>query len=409
MLGKLLTALGLSTSAALMMAGSGKAETLRLYIDADYSISLEAAAAIELGVRTALEEAEWTLGGMSVEIEPRNHRANSKRSYKTLRSFLGDETALAIVGGMYSPPYLTYKDFINENEILMLLPWSAAGPITRSSDENANWIYRLSVDDSKSGKFLIDQAIVDGKCENVALLLMDTGWGRVNLKSMTAALAELGMTPAYTNLFANSIGKETSQAIAEEVAAASLNCVIMLARAEQGAYLTNALHALLDEPRIFSHWSILGRGYPQMVSHAVRTDVNLQVLQTCGLQVEQQGRPVLDRALSRADSTLESLADVPAPTGFVHGYDLTRILIAAARQAAQTPLWSGSIQDKRTAIKRALETLETPVEGILRTYTRPFEEYRTVRPDAHEALGGDDLCMAAFREDGRLRDVSLIE
>ncbi len=409
MLTRFLSAFLFAKVAAFSITSPAHSEPLRLYIDADYSISREAAAAIELGVRTALDEANWSLGGLPVELEPRDHRANSKRSFKTLKTFLQDQQALAVIGGMHSPPYLTYKDFINENEILMLLPWSAAGPITRSSDETSNWIYRLSVDDSKAGKFLIDQAVVENQCNDVALLLIDTGWGRANLKAMTAALGGYDKKPAYTNLFPTIIGKDTSVAIAEEVAASRAKCVIMLAHAATGADLTNALHERVEDLRIFSHWSILGRDYPQNVAHEVRNDVRLRVLQTCGLKVEQSGRDVLNTALARAGGDLQTLADVPAPTGFVHGYDLVQILIAAAQQASKTPEWSGTIAQKRAAVKTALEALQTPVEGILRTYVEPFETYRTARPDAHEALGADDLCMAEFRPDGRLQDVSRIE
>ncbi len=407
MIGRFLTAATIFSS-AVISSGPVAAEPLRLYIDADYSISHEAAEAIELGVRTALREAGSTLGGVPIDILPRDHRANVKRSHKTLRSFLKDEQGLAVIGGMHSPPYLTHKDYINENRILTLLPWSAAGPITRPAGTDENWIFRLSVDDSKAGRFLVEQAVNEGGCGRIALILVDTGWGRANLKTMTASLAELGETASYHKLFATTLGEEGARSIASEVAASQSDCVIMLALATEGAYLTHALHARLEGVKIFSHWAILGREYPKAVDDQVRRDVGLRVLQTCGLKLEREGRGTIRTALQNASIDLSSLADVPATTGFVHGYDLTRLLIAAAEQASKTPEWSGSIRDKRAALKTALEALQSPVDGILRTYVQPFAEYRADRPDAHEALGANDLCMAAFRQDGRLEDASHI-
>ncbi|MEM9814253.1 MAG: hypothetical protein AAF913_16475, partial [Pseudomonadota bacterium] len=98
------------------------------------------------------------------------------------------------------------------------------------------------------------------------------------------------------------------------------------------------------------------------------------------------------------------LQNLTAPAGFVHAYDLTRVLIAAGEQAAKTPAWSGSIEDRRAALRAALQRLEAPVEGILGTYAPPFQPYEMGRIDAHEALGVDDLCLAAFDRTGQLVD-----
>lgn len=390
----------------ILIIGQARADTLRIYIDADYSISKDAADAIELGIRTALDEVGSQVAGHIIEIVPQNHQANSKRSFRTMQAFLEDPSALALFGGMHSPPYLTYKDYINQNRLLTLLPWSAAGPITRASFDDENWIFRLSVDDSKAGQFLIDQAYVHGDCRNISLLLMDTGWGRANLKTMSAALRKHGLAAAYSHLFPATISQHVADYVARNVAAASADCVILLATAQAGIHLTHSLHRLEQTPRIFSHWAILGRDYPRNVSHKVRAEVDLRVLQTCGLRVEQTNKTVLVQALENAAAELGSLADVSAPTGFVHGYDLTRIMIAATRQASQTTRWHKSIEEKRAAVKEALEALVEPVQGILRTYNRPFQRYHHKQPDAHEALGAADLCMAAFRRDGKLRDAS---
>jgi branched-chain amino acid transport system substrate-binding protein len=123
---------------------------VQLLIDADYTISAKAAQAIELGLRTALEEENFRLGGQQVEIVPMDHRANVKRSLRTYGHYTKNDHALAIIGGLHSPPYLKHKDYLNKNGILTLLPWSAAGPITRASAGYENWIFRLSVDDRQT-------------------------------------------------------------------------------------------------------------------------------------------------------------------------------------------------------------------------------------------------------------------
>ena len=383
-------------------AHAAPAEPLELYVDADYSISSAAALAIEQGVRTALAEVDYMVAGHRIDVIPMDHRGNAKRSKHNMKRYLASETAIAMIGGLHSPPYLTHKNYINESGILMLLPWSAAGPITRAKPGTQNWIFRLSVDDFQSGSFLVREAVDHGGCESVALVLLDSGWGRANHATLTEALAERGQGPSIVEFFSTGVGPASVRTLAENVARAQSDCAIMLANWDDGASLVNALHARGTDIRIFSHWGIMGGSFTELVSHEVRESLQISVLQTCILRSEQEGSAILDAALERGAPGVASIAELPAPTGFAHGYDLTRIFIAAMEQAAQSGDWGGDMLAKRAALRAALQTLNVEVAGILGVYDPPFQAYSADRPDAHEALGFDDLCMARFRHDGFL-------
>ncbi len=379
-------------------------EPLELFIDADYSISSAAAESIELGVRTALDEVGYRLGGQDVVVVRKDHRGNVKRSRRTMDQYLESRTALALIGGLHSPPYLTYREFINANEVLTLLPWSAAGPITRGQRDQANWLFRLSVDDMQSGEFLIREAVDNANCDKVALILLETGWGRANLMTLTKALQNRGLEPQTIQFFAASIGNATAETVAENIIRSGAKCGVLLANWFDGATLTNAVFERQSDFRIFSHWGITGGEFANVVSHDVRQGTKLTILQTCGFRREKEGNQILTSALDRAGFPGGNLSNVPAPTGFVHGYDLTRVLIAAANQAATRNEWGGGIKERRLALHQALENLSTPVPGILNTYDPPFRPHGTGDGAAHEALTGEDLCMASFNKDGHLED-----
>lgn len=385
-------------------AGLAGAGPLELYIDADYSINTDSAEAIELGVRTALDEVGYRLGGEEVSVVPMDHRGNVKRSRRTMERFVESDSALALIGGLHSPPYLTHRNYMNQNGILTLLPWSAGGPITRAAPGAENWIFRVSVDDFKSGEFFLRKAVEQGGCKAPGLALLDTGWGRDNFTTLLAALEARGMRAAAVAFFPVLVGRAAAETVADEIRATDADCVILVANTGNGERIINALHQRAPRLRVFSHWGILGAGFADHVSHDIRAAMQLRVLQTCGFKREAEGSPVLERALARAMPGATSLSDISAPTGFVHGYDLTRLLIAAAEQAAATPAWSGDIAARRAAVKKALEALQTPVQGILKTYDAPFGPYSPEAPDAHEALGEADLCMARFGKDGQLED-----
>ena len=389
---------------AIAGASTVSAETLEIYIDADFSHSSDAAVAIEDGVRTALAEVDHQLDGHTIEVVVRDHRGNVKRSHRNMQHFLQNDRALAMIGGLHSPPYLTHRSFMNQNGILTLLPWSAAGPITRADDGEENWIFRLSVDDFRSGDFFVQEAVDKDGCQKLALLLIDTGWGRANEKSIKRALASRQMEPELVAFFPPTLGDASAGTLGRDVARSGADCVIMLANWDDGALVANSLNEHGSDIRLFSHWGITGGKFEEHVTHQTRSNLSLRVLQTCGFRREAAKNAVLEAALAGSSMEAETLSDLNAPTGFVHAYDLTKILIAAVRQAAKTSEWSDGIANKRLALKTALEQLQTPVSGILREYDAPYSPYSPDESFAHEALGLEDLCMARFDSEGRLTD-----
>ena len=388
----------------LASASSLLAEPFEIHIDADYSVTKAAAESIELGIRTALDEADYQLGSLDVVIVPKDHRGNVKRSFRNLTQYVESDVALAVVGGLHSPPYLTHKDFVNKNEVLVLLPWSAAGPITRTDPQGENWFFRLSVDDSRSGEFFVTQAVDKGGCSRLALVLLETGWGRANHATLSAALEKRGLQPSTAQYFSASVGSTTARTLAENVARSGADCGVLLGNGIDGGVIANALFERMPDLRLYSHWGILGGGFIERVPHEMREALELRVLQTCGFRRESEGSPTLVSALRSAGIDGASLRNVPAPTGFVHGYDLGRVLIAAAAQASAEPAWDGSILEKRRALHNALERLAAPVEGILKTYQPPFRPHNEDPAAGHEALSGNDLCMARFDASGLLKD-----
>ncbi|MEM9043354.1 MAG: ABC transporter substrate-binding protein [Pseudomonadota bacterium] len=380
---------------------------LHFYVDADFGMTGKTAAAIMLGLETALGEVDWRIAGRQVFLLPNDHRGSPKRSKQTMETFLHDPNALAVIGGKQSPPYLSYGAFINASEIPLLLPWSAAGPVTRLAEGSGNWIFRLSVDDSKAGPFLVSVAMRAG-CDRIALLLLDTGWGRANKQSMLAAFEAHGKQPALLKMFDTELGPYAARSIARDIVESQADCTLLVSNPNSGVHLVTALYEAKPTLQVISHWGILGSQFARQVRHEMRQSLSLRVLQTCGLEAEIANSEELNGALEslrRSGHKVNRLSDIPSSAGFVHGYDLAKILIAASEQAARSEAWKGTSASRRAALKQALEHLEEPVRGILRLYRTPFRPFSREDTDAHEALGLSDLCLAGFREDGSLKAI----
>ena len=384
------------------VASLAEQKPLRIYIDADRTGAKASGLAIEQGVRSGLASFGNQLNGRDVEVVIRDHRGSTPRSKRHLNEFLKDNDALLVVSGLHSPPLLANRDFINENKILTLDPWAAAGPITRPATEE-NWIFRLSVDDSLAGQMITNYAVKEG-FKKPYLLLEDTGWGNSNLKTMSAAIKSQNVTLMGVSRFKWGVGSSESDSIAIKIKNSGADVVFLVANANEAKPL---LTALMKNPAtkhlpIRSHWGIAGGSFAEEVPNVVK-NLDLKFIQTKFSFLSEGETAVTEKAFSSAQKlfpeTIKKKEDIKAPTGFIHAYDLMLLL----SEAAQSISWSGDLRQDRLALKMALESISKPVQGLVKLYKEPFKPYQVSSPNAHEALGIDDLAMGRFDENGVIR------
>ncbi len=384
-------------SFALAFPAQADEKILRIYLDADRTHAIKSGLSIEQGVRAAFNEIGYQLAGYRVELVVKDHHANSRRCKRHLEQFLQDPAALAVIGGMHSPPLLDHKKFINQNQIPVLVPWAAAGPITRYPSEE-NWIFRLSIDDSKAGYVIARHAVQKRGMKKPYLLLENTGWGKSNYKTMSRALAELNIGMAPVSWFNWGVSEAGAKDLVQSVIRSGADGVFLVANAPEGKTIIKALAALPPDKRISvsSHWGITGADFAETVNAATRDAVDLRFIQTRFSFISHPdhslGRQVLTSLKTLYPEMISHARDIKAPAGLVHAYDLTRLMIAAVKQTGLT----GDILIDRQNLRLALENLDTPVEGLVKTYQRPFTVFNQQNPDAHEALNLTDFVMARY-------------
>jgi len=369
----------------------------RIYLSADFSVNAAAAVAIEQGIVTALAERNNQLGGRPVELLRLDHRGSTPRAKRHLLSYLDDPDALLLFSGMHSPPLLAHREYINLNQILVLDPWAAAGPITRYPAAE-NWIFRLSVDDTKAGHVIARYAVKHDQRQRPALLLEQTGWGHSNERTMTTALNEQGITPAAVRWFNWGLSLEAARILIRECRQQGADALFLVANTSEGKTIASAMVSLPPDERlpIYSHWGITGGDFAETIDATMRQQLQLQFIQTRFSFLDESLSPLAQQVLARAyqlfPDKIRTPLDINPPTGFIHAYDLTRILLAAADQIPK----DSSTLDRRDQLRRALEQLDQPIEGLIKRYHRPFSRFASTNPDAHEALGMEDLVMARY-------------
>lgn len=373
-----------------------------IYLDADFTGTKNATLSIQQGINVALAEENNRIEGYQFEIIAKDHKGSSLRSKRNLESFIDDDHALLIFSGLHSPPLLVNKKFINNNHILVLNPWAAAGPITRTIDNN-NWIFRLSIDDSNAGSFISKQALKEGFSKPF-LFLEDTGWGRSNKNTMEKTLAANNIKPKGIEWFNWGLGINHAKLLLRTAKLSGADVIFFVGNANEGKTFAKAMLALNNELQlpIRSHWGITGGDFAKVINSDARKQLDLQFIQTKFSFITQPqslfGRKVFSQAKAMYPE-IETAKNIKAQTGFVHAYDLTKLLISAIKQSGLT----GDKQRDISAIKLALEHLKEPVQGLIKNYKMPYSPYTVNNSNAHEALSEADYVMGYYQADNSVK------
>jgi branched-chain amino acid transport system substrate-binding protein len=215
---------------------------LNIYIDADRSGAKESGFAIEKGIRLALSEIDYKIGDHEIKLLIRDHHGNTRRSSIHINEFIEDPDALAMFCGLHSPPVLSNLELIQNNDVLLLDPWAAAGPITRTPGRDKdNWIFRLSVDDNVAGKHIVSYACDIERYRKPVLLLEDTGWGRSNEITIKKALSKRNISPVDIIWFDWSIGTTGAKEIIQDIIKSGADVVFLVANASEGKSFIRAM------------------------------------------------------------------------------------------------------------------------------------------------------------------------
>lgn len=371
-------------------------KVLRIYLDADRSRHVASAKSIEMGIKAAFADVNDVIQGRKIEFIALDHRGNSTRSKLNMDKAFSDPQGLLVVAGMHSPPLIKHRRYINENKMLTLVPWAAGSSITRypSSD---NWVFRLSIDDSKAGYKIAEYALKTKGCSSPHLLLEQTPWGEANNKTMSKAIAAITGIKPPTTWFNWGLSEESARIKWRAIIESGAECALFVGNSNDGRVFTKAMISMDENKRlpIYSHWGITGGNFAQSVPAAERDKINLNFIQTCFSFVSSPKTPLSEKAFSNAqviNSNIKTPKDIEAPAGFIHAYDIGRLLIQALSQIEL----DDNMATNRANLKNAFENLQAPVQGLVKEYKKPFSIYSEDNKDAHEALGSDDFCMAHY-------------
>ncbi|WP_100642936.1 ABC transporter substrate-binding protein [Alteromonas facilis] len=364
-------------------------ESIIIGIDADMSsVAADGGNAIYRGAKIAIDEINTAGGilGRPLELVVKDHRGNPARGLQNLKAFNQEPNLAAVVGGVHTPVVLNELEYINQNQILFLVPWAAGTPIVENGFD-PNFVFRVSVRDSEAASVLLREAKQRG-LTRVALVLERTGWGRSNLQSLSQAAPKFDIEVvdvAWINWRQTTFIDEIQQ-----IVASGAEGVVLVANAPEGAVvLRDSLeNEMLSKVPFISHWGIAAGNFVDELGLQKLRLLDLHVLQTFHFALPEVDQAIAQRVLSAYSSQFDSAVTkytMTSQVGVAHAYDLVHMLAKAIQQAQ-------SIEPN--AVRQALKELKSH-KGLLKTYSTPFV-------DSNDALWAEDYIMARYNDDGFL-------
>jgi branched-chain amino acid transport system substrate-binding protein len=200
-----------------------------------------------------------------------------------------------------------------------------------------------------------------------------TGYGQGGLKDLEEIAKMHGMTPLATEKFGVGDTDMTSQL--NKMKAAGVDTILVWAQGTPTGQLVRSMEKINYFPMMLSSWA---------ADNITFFDAAGRNLASKPIFMRTMVNPTTPAQQRLYDRTASQLA---APSAFpfvIHGYDAVQLVAAAIRQAGST---------EGPKVREALENLNAPVQGVKKTYNKPFSK------DQREALIAADLAFVKWEGD----------
>lgn len=368
-------------AASLVAATAAMAQDIKLGYNGDLSASPSAQSgqAAVLGMEAAIADINAAGGviGKKLTLVTRDDTSAPPKSIQNMSELVDNEKVAAVFGPTNSGNAMAWKHIANQKKIPVIGNVGSGTDITKPTSPGAdNYMFRVSMVDREQVAALMAYVKKNtDKSKVVGFMAETTGYGQGGLKDMEEIAKSQGIKIAATERFGVGDTDMTSQL--SKMKSAGVDTVVVWAQGTPIAQLVRSMEKINYFPLVLTSWAA----------------DNITFYDAAGKTLAE--KPIFMRTVSETRTPAQQkLFDrvgpkLKAPGSFsfaLHGYDSVMLYAAAAKQANS---FDGS------AVRVALEDLKTPVQGVLKTYDKPFSKTN------HEALTAKDLVWIRWK-DGKL-------
>ncbi|ATA56681.1 branched-chain amino acid ABC transporter substrate-binding protein [Variovorax boronicumulans] len=371
----------LATAAFAAFSAGAYAQDIKLGYNGDLSASPSAQSgqAAVLGMEAAIADLNAAGGalGRKFTLVTRDDVSAPPKSIQNMSDLVDNEKVVAVFGPTNSGNAMAWKHIANQKKIPVLGNVGSGTDITKPMSAGAdNYMFRVSMVDREQVAALMAYVKRNTAGSKVVGLMAETtGYGQGGLKDMEEIAKLQDIKIAATERFGVGDTDMTSQL--SKMKAANVDTVVVWAQGTPIAQLVRSMEKINYFPLTLTSWAADNITFYDAAGKALAEKPIFM------RTVSETRTPVQQKLFDRIGSKLKA----PGSFSFaLHGYDSVLLLAQAMKQANSTD---------GAAVRAALEDLKTPVQGVLKTYEKPFSKTN------HEALTAKDLVWIRWK-DGKL-------
>ncbi|QFZ83347.1 ABC transporter substrate-binding protein [Variovorax paradoxus] len=375
----------LATAAFAAFSAGAYAQDIKLGYNGDLSASPSAQSgqAAVLGMEAAIADLNAAGGalGRKFTLVTRDDVSAPPKSIQNMSDLVDNEKVVAVFGPTNSGNAMAWKHIANQKKIPVLGNVGSGTDITKPMSAGAdNYMFRVSMVDREQVAALMAYVKRNAAGSKVVGLMAETtGYGQGGLKDMEEIAKLQDIKIAATERFGVGDTDMTSQL--SKMKAANVDTVVVWAQGTPIAQLVRSMEKINYFPLTLTSWAADNITFYDAAGKALAEKPIFM------RTVSETRTPAQQKLFDRIGSKLKA----PGSFSFaLHGYDSVLLLAQAMKQANST---------EGAAVRVALEDLKTPVQGVLKTYEKPFSKTN------HEALTAKDLVWIRWK-DGKLMPYS---
>jgi len=313
------------------------------------------------GVRLAADEINKSGGvlGRQIQLVERDDEAKNERGVQIAQEFINKEKVVATVGYINTGVALASQRFFQEAKIPVINNVATGSIITRQFEkEPENYVFRNAAHDSIQAPMIVEEAIARRGFKKVAILADSTNYGQLGREDLEKALKAKGITAVAVEKFNIKDVDMTAQLLKAKEAGAE--AVLTYGIGPELAQIANGMTKLGWKVPIVGSWTLAMANF---IDNAGPGGDGARMPQTF---IQEPTTPKRKAFIDNFTAKFKPKNNrMDSPVSAAQGYDSIYLLAAAIKQANSTD---------GPKIKDALENLNTPVEGVVTTYNKPFSK-----------------------------------
>ena len=368
---------------ASIIASASFAQTIKIGVDGPFTGgSSSMGVSMRDGVRLAAKEINAAGGvlGKKLELIERDDEAKNERGVEIAQELINKEKIVAVVGFINTGVALASHRFYQDAKIPVINNVATGTALTKGpsfpfKDAKDVFVFRTSARDEIQSPMIVNEAITVRGFKKVAILADSTNYGQLGQADLIKALAAKNITPVTTEKFNVGDTDMTAQVLKAKNAGAEV--ILTYAIGPELAQIANSMAKVGWKVPLIGSWTL---SMANFIDSAGKNGEGAIMPQTFIQAPTNAKRKAFIEAYLKEFKPKGDRID--SPVSAAQGYDSVYLLAAAIKQA-------NSLEGDK--IRLALEDLKTPVNGVVKTYNKPFTK------DDHDAITDKDPVMGIVK------------